>query len=119
MNLYENIKKAALEKGYSINRLEKELGFARSSIAKYDVNTPGIDKIKTIADFLHVPMDYLVTGIPDGCDFLVTVQAERENLELTAEPKERIIEMLTRIRIYESKLAAEKMRLENMYAKIG
>lgn len=32
MGLYEQIKEVATAKGYSINRLEKELGFPRSSI---------------------------------------------------------------------------------------
>lgn len=35
MGLYENVKSAAKEKGYSINRLEKELGFSRSYILKF------------------------------------------------------------------------------------
>lgn len=32
MGLYENIRDIAKTKGFSINRLEQELGFARSSI---------------------------------------------------------------------------------------
>ena len=35
MGLYENVKEAAKRKGYSINRLEQELGFARSYISKF------------------------------------------------------------------------------------
>ena len=62
MGLYENVKKAAMEKGYSINRLEKELGFARSYISKFKTITPGADKIQKIADFLGVSAEYLTTG---------------------------------------------------------
>lgn len=62
MGLYENIKIAAKEKGYSINRLEKELGFARSYIGKFKTITPSIDKIQKIADFLNVTTDYLMSG---------------------------------------------------------
>lgn len=62
MGLYENIKIAAKEKGYSINRLEKELGFARSYIGKFKTITPSIDKIQKIADFLNVTADYLMSG---------------------------------------------------------
>lgn len=54
MGLYENIKDVAAEKGYSINRLEKELGFPRSSISKYNKNVPSMEKIQKIADFLNV-----------------------------------------------------------------
>lgn len=62
MGLYENVREAAKEKGYSINRLEKELGFARSYIGKFKTITPSIDKIQKIADFLDVTTDYLMTG---------------------------------------------------------
>lgn len=62
MGLYENVREAAKEKGYSINRLEKELGFARSYIGKFKAITPSIDKIQKIADFLDVTTDYLMSG---------------------------------------------------------
>lgn len=62
MGLYENIREAAKEKGYSINRLEKELGFARSYIGKFKTITPSIDKIQKIAVFLGVTTDYLMSG---------------------------------------------------------
>lgn len=62
MGLYENVKSAAKEKGYSINRLEKELGFARSYVSKFRSITPSADKIQKIADFLDVSSEYLLTG---------------------------------------------------------
>ena len=65
MGLYENVKTAANAKGYSINRLEKELGFARSYIGKFKTITPSVDKIQKIADFLGVSTDYLMTGKED------------------------------------------------------
>lgn len=62
MGLYENVKEAAKRKGYSINRLEQELGFARSYISKFKTITPSADKIQRIADFLGVSTEYLLTG---------------------------------------------------------
>lgn len=56
MGLYERIKEVAKAKGYSINRLEKELGYPRSSISKYNKNVPSMEKIQKIADFLNVPI---------------------------------------------------------------
>lgn len=56
MGLYERIKEVAKVKGYSINRLEKELGYPRSSISKYNKNVPSMEKIQKIADFLNVPI---------------------------------------------------------------
>ena len=62
MGLYENVKDAAKAKGYSINRLERELGFARSYIGKFKTITPSAEKIQKIADFLEVSSDFLMTG---------------------------------------------------------
>lgn len=62
MGLYEQIRDIAKEKGYSVNRLEKELGFSRSSINKFNKNRPSLDKIQQIADYLNVSVDYLMTG---------------------------------------------------------
>lgn len=60
MGLYENIRDIAKSKGYSVNKLEQELGFARSSINKFNKNTPSADKIQKIADFLNVTTDYIM-----------------------------------------------------------
>lgn len=76
MGIYERIKEASAEKGYSINRLEKELCLPRSSISKYNRNTPSIDKIKKIADFLDVSVDRLLT-----VDFPKAEEKRKEKLE--------------------------------------
>ena len=62
MAIYENIRKVATEKGYSINRLEKELGLPRGSILKYNKSTPGSDKLQKIAEFLGCSVDLLLNG---------------------------------------------------------
>lgn len=62
MSLYENVKSVAKSRGYSINQLEKELGFARSYISKFQKITPSMDKVQRIADFLDVTVDELMNG---------------------------------------------------------
>ena len=62
MGLYERIRDTAKAKGYSVNRLEQELGFARSSINKFNKNAPSVDKLQKIAETLGVTVDYLITG---------------------------------------------------------
>lgn len=64
MGLYECIRDIAKSRGYSINRLEKELGFARSSINKFNKNIPSVDKLQQIADLLEVSLDDLMTVLP-------------------------------------------------------
>ena len=62
MGLYENIRDIAKTKGFSINRLEQELGFARSSINKFNKNTPSIEKLQQISELLGVTVDNLMAG---------------------------------------------------------
>ena len=77
MGLYEQIRGIAKTKGYSINKLEQELGFARSSIYKFNKNKPGIDKLQQIADLLGVTIDEL-TGSAD------TIQKQEQKLNISS-----------------------------------
>lgn len=60
MSIYENVKSKCYEKGFSVLSLENELNFPRSSICKWDTNTPGIDKVKKVADILECTVDDLL-----------------------------------------------------------
>lgn len=61
MNIYEIIKVKCAKKGISIASLEKDLGFPRSSICKWDKNTPSVIKVKLVADRLEVTVDALIS----------------------------------------------------------
>ena len=82
MGLYERVKEIAAEKGYSINRLEKELGFPRSCIGKFNKHKPSMDKIKQISEFLGVSTDLIVGN------------EENETSNLTRRDTKEITEML-------------------------
>ncbi len=69
MGIYERIKEVALSKGYSINRLEKELSLPRSSISKYNKNVPSMERIQKIAEFLGVTLSELTGEQPTGYYF--------------------------------------------------
>ncbi|MCI9100940.1 MAG: helix-turn-helix transcriptional regulator [Lachnospiraceae bacterium] len=58
--LYENIKRECKKKGVSISKVESELNFSRSSICKWNDNEPGVNKVKSVADYLGVSIDYLL-----------------------------------------------------------
>ena len=78
MGLYERIRDLAKLKGYSVNRLEQELGFARSSISKFNKNKPSVDKLRKISDFLDTTMENLMgaesaENDQQGSDSLYTV----------------------------------------------
>jgi len=61
LSIYQNVKTACLEFNITVSALEKELNFPRSSICKWDKNTPGIDKVKAVADYFQKPIEYFLS----------------------------------------------------------
>ena len=60
MSLLERIKDLRESHGnISINRLEKEAGLSRGSLAKWDVHAPSYEKLKKVADYFEVPVSTL------------------------------------------------------------
>lgn len=92
MGLYEQIKDVAKEKGFSINKLESELGFARSSIYKFNKNKPSMDKIQQIADFLGVSITRL-TKKEDSeyIDNKLLTRSEKDLMKLFGITKEQYL----------------------------
>lgn len=93
MGLYERIRDIAKTKGYSVNRLEQELGFARSSISKFNRNTPSAEKIQQIADFLNVSVDYLLNGkeVAEPKEQSLTAKDEKDIEKILKQTEERLL----------------------------
>lgn len=58
--LLEKIKKLCEKRGISIYKLEKDLGFSESSICKWENSSPSAVKLKQVADYFGVTVDYLL-----------------------------------------------------------
>lgn len=59
--IVENVKKLCLDKGITMYRLEKEIGITANLIPKWNRCSPSVDKLKKVADYFGVTLDYLVT----------------------------------------------------------
>lgn len=62
MNTKERIKELCKQNKISVNKLETDLGFGTGYVSKLDKSTPNSKKIKMIADYFNVSVDYLITG---------------------------------------------------------
>lgn len=61
MTLLERIKELRDKRGgISINKLEKEVGLTRGSMAKWDIHAPSYDKLQKVADYFGVPVSSLL-----------------------------------------------------------
>lgn len=62
MTLFERIEELCNSRGISQGKLEKELGFSNGSISKWKNSTPNPDRLKKLADYFGVSVEYLMTG---------------------------------------------------------
>ena len=62
MTIRDRIKALCKEKRISLNKLEQDCGVAKGYVSKLDNSTPNATKIKKIADYLGVTVDYILNG---------------------------------------------------------
>lgn len=62
MTIKDRVKDLADNEGISLPVLESKLGFGNSTIVKWDKSVPNVQKLKKVADYFNVSLDYLVNG---------------------------------------------------------
>lgn len=58
--LYDNVKKMCEERNVSVSQLERDLNFPRSSICKWNENEPSVMKVRKVAEYFGVPIEYFL-----------------------------------------------------------
>lgn len=58
--IYNNIANIAKERNLTIKDIERGAGIANATIGKWRTQTPRVDSLKAVADFLKVSIDSLV-----------------------------------------------------------
>lgn len=61
MDLKERIKELCKINGVSMNKVESDLNFGKGYISKLGKSTPNASKIRQIADYFDVTVDYLMS----------------------------------------------------------
>lgn len=62
--LVERLEGVAKKKGLTFNRIERELGLGNGTIKRWNDQSPRLDKLTAVAQFVGVSLDYLVFGTP-------------------------------------------------------
>ncbi len=60
--LVDRLEGIAKEKGLTFNRIERELGLGNGTIKRWNDQSPRLDKLTAVAQFVDVSLDYLVFG---------------------------------------------------------
>ena len=63
------VKQLCKAKGVSMRKVETDLGFAIGYLSKLDTSTPNGRKIKQIADYFGVTVEYLMTGKEESNEY--------------------------------------------------
>lgn len=83
MTKYQRIQKLCKEKGCSVAQMERELGFARGSVAKIDAHKPSIDRVSKICLYLGVSPMTLLVGDDSDLDEYTEAKAYTDAINLT------------------------------------
>lgn len=89
MTVYERIETLRKEYGISQGKLEKELGFSNGSISKWKNSMPNPERLKRLADFFNVSVEYLISGEEkDGGEAYYLNEETRDMAQAIFENKE-------------------------------
>lgn len=118
MTLKDRIKELADARNISLPTLESTLGFGNSTIVKWDKSIPNADKLKKVAEYFNVSMDYLMGGenslhtCPDcGLTYCADEYSDIKRHDLLHEKWEKSI--LKFGKLYASSIENERIKAEN------
>ena len=60
--IFERIKELCRKNNISIYKLENEMGFSHTTIAKWEKVSPRVNNLKKVADYFGVTVDFLIRG---------------------------------------------------------
>lgn len=58
--ILKKIEKLAKDKNITIGTLERKLGFGNATIKKWGESSPSVDKLKKVADYFGVSIEYFL-----------------------------------------------------------
>ena len=110
--MYERIKMLCKQYGTNITALERELGFAKGSICKWENHEPSYERVKMIADRFHVSVEYIKNGEDvkwnpkeQTIDYTISLSEEEQDLLMEyRKADETQKEMIRRILAYSDKM---------------
>lgn len=118
--LYERIRNLAQQHKISLAELERSLQFSNGIISTWKFSNPSIDKVKKVANYFNVSIDYLL-GNDDSVDpqdqqILATAQlCIAANLVTLTESVEKLTEELAKSNDHGLSETKESIYEDNMY----
>ena len=87
MDMKERIRLLCKLNHVSMNKVEGDLGFGKGYLSKLGTSKPNAEKLKKIADYFNVSLDFIMTGKEDE-------QKEKDNTDDLKQKFEELKELL-------------------------
>ena len=84
MSIVDRLQSIVKERGTTFKQLGRDVGLGNGTIRRWEEQSPRLDKLTKVADYLHVSLDFLVYG----CSVSEPAASSKLELDLRAE-KER------------------------------
>lgn len=110
LSIVDRIRVLSNEKGLSLTELEKSVGLGNGTIGKWNKQSPSCNKVKLVADFFSVSIDYLVNGVENN--LTINNGAEMGTIQDNGMPLGETSEEL--LRIFQKLPVKERIRLMNI-----
>lgn len=62
-SLVERIEHIIKEKGLTFKRVERDCGLGNGTIKRWSEQSPRLDRLEVVSEYLQVSLDYLVSGV--------------------------------------------------------
>lgn len=113
MCIVDTIRQLSHARGISITTLEQTVGLGNGTIGKWRKQSPSCDKLKLVADYLSVSIDYLLTGKEKSPSAELS-EDEQELLDIFKElPEKQKIMVLERAKTLAELLGEQGENVQN------
>lgn len=111
---YENFERLCKENHVTPSKVSKATGISTATLTSWKQGkyTPKREKMKLIADYFNVSVDFLITGKDSQFDYLYTDENAEFLIEITQRARDR--EFVDRIRRYMSLMNESQESVNNM-----
>ena len=82
MSLVNRLRELCVAKGVSFNQFEKESGVGRGTAAKWDTNSPSIDKVSKAAEYFNVSVSCLIGEQNEKPTLISESEPDAETIQL-------------------------------------
>lgn len=112
--MYKIFEELCVKNGVTPYKVSKATGIATSTLSdwKNGISTPKQDKLKKIADYFKVSLDYILTGKEPQVDYLYSDENAEFLVEVTKMAKDK--EFVERMTKYMSLMNDDKKSVDDM-----